>query len=236
MFLRRNQRFDPGSVSAGRQIYTVEGEKLGTVSEISGSYLHVDAPWKRDYWLSAEYIDRANGGVYMNFPKTRLDEYKLSEPGLEPEDDPMREISRDTVLITEEEQFEQRARMELELAQQREQLPPEHNAGTVGVPVEQELRVIEEEIGLPLGEMQNGAASPTGAIVSAAEVIAESPERVTTRNAFATAAVSDDDRAFAERWSLDEEEPNRGASPLLMAVVAVSVLAALCLFVWRLRR
>ena len=166
MFLRRSERFDPGTVTEGREVYSVEGEKLGTLSEISGSYLHVNAAWKRDYWLSAEYIDRTNGGVYMNFPRNQLDHYKLAEPGLEPEEDPLREISRSAAISSEEEQLEQRARMELELAQQRQQLPPEHAAGTVGIPVEEELAVIEQEIGLPLSDIQTGAASPTGAMVS----------------------------------------------------------------------
>ena len=175
MFLRRSERFDPGTVTEGREVYSVEGEKLGTVSEISGSYLHVNAAWKRDYWLSAEYIDRTNGGVYMNFSRNQLDHYKLSEPGLEPEEDPMRDVSREAAVSSEEEQLEQRARMELELAQQRRQLPPEHAAGTVGMPVEEELAVIEQEIGLPLSDIKTGAASPTGAMVSGMAPDADRP-------------------------------------------------------------
>ena len=206
MFLRRSERFDPDSISAGREVYSAEGEKLGTVSEISGSYLRVDAPWKRDYWLSADYIDRTNGGVYMNFPKSQLDHYKLAQPGLEPDEDPMREISRDAAIISEEEQLEQRARMELELAQQRRQLPPDHEEGTVGIPVEEELSVIESEIGLPMSDIQaSQTASPTGAIVNTPLPHWEDP------------------------WSSDEEKTTGRARQLWLAGLVLAVLAGLIL-------
>ena len=87
----------------------------------------------------------------------------------------MREISRGAAIISEEEQFEQRARMELELAQQRQQLPPEHTVATVGMPVEEELAVIEEKVGLPISDIQTGAASPTGAIVAERAIDVETP-------------------------------------------------------------
>jgi hypothetical protein len=142
----------------GATALTSEGEPLGTVKETHGSYLFVDAPRHRDYWLSTEHISgTTRERVTFCFSKGELDQYELKEPGLEPWEDPFREIVEDSI-VSPDEQLEQRVRMERELAEQRRRLPHEHEdgeesppqtggaLGTVGEPVESELPRIEARL------------------------------------------------------------------------------------------
>ena len=72
-----------------------------------------------------------------------------------PSEDPFREIVDDTI-VSPDEQFEQRVRMERELAEQRQRLPHDGGEesppqtggelGTVGEPVESELPRLEEQL------------------------------------------------------------------------------------------
>src|SRR2546421_427731 len=113
----------------GATVLTSDGEPLGTVKETHGSYLFVDAPRHRDYWLSTEHISaRTRERVTFCFSKGELEQYEMKEPGLEPWEDPFREIVEDSI-VSPDEQLEQRVRMERELADQRRRLPHDHEDG-----------------------------------------------------------------------------------------------------------
>jgi len=102
----------------GLAVLSDDGKRLGTVKEVSGSYFKVDAPMHRDYWLSAELIRGEDAEVVvLDVPRKEVGEHRMTEPGIEPEDDPFRSIPRMPV-IKDEELEAQRARMEQELAEQ----------------------------------------------------------------------------------------------------------------------
>jgi hypothetical protein len=77
----------PSSTPAiGCEVFTVDGDKLGTVKEVQGTYFKVDAPMQSDYWLSTECV---RGGttasrVSVTFPKSELDTYKREFDGGRP--------------------------------------------------------------------------------------------------------------------------------------------------------
>ena len=99
-------------------VLTADGKKLGTVKEISGSYFKVDARLHKDYWLSSELIrSRDDDAIILDLAGKEVAEHRLSEPGLEPEEDPFRKIATKPV-IDEEDLAQQRDRMERELAEQ----------------------------------------------------------------------------------------------------------------------
>jgi hypothetical protein len=135
-------------------VYSADGEQLGTLGEVRGEYVKVNAPMRPDYWLKADFILGAEGGrVNVAFNRGDLEAYKVDEPASA--DDPMVEQKTDA-LLSEEQQVEQRMRMEAELAEQREHLPhmhpggekaPPDTFGTLGEPVESELERLERERG-----------------------------------------------------------------------------------------
>jgi len=150
-------RDDRDVILAGTPVYSADGRELGHIADVEGSYFKVSAPLARDYWLSCDYVGALDADcVTLSITHAELDEHKLGEPGIEPEDDPFRRVGPEAVL-SEREQLETRARMERELAEQRQRLPHAHpegedappdTGGTIGEPVESELprleRVIEE--------------------------------------------------------------------------------------------
>jgi hypothetical protein len=159
---RRFEMEEGNQPREGASVTTSDGENVGRVSEISGSFFKVNAPLRRDFWLSLEYATLTlPEEVQLEFGKKELDDHKLAEPGLEPEEDPMRDIARDSVILSEDEQLEQRARMERELAMQRKDLPIHQpggdDSGTIGEPLESELARLEEELGVA----GNPASTPT---------------------------------------------------------------------------
>jgi hypothetical protein len=61
----------------GAEVLTADGDKLGTVKEVSGSCFKVDAPMRPDYWLGTDTIaSSASGMVHLNLNKDRLGEAK----------------------------------------------------------------------------------------------------------------------------------------------------------------
>src|SRR2546423_686721 len=128
--------------------------------------------------------------VTFRFSKSDLEQYELKEPGLEPWEDPFREIVEDSI-VSPDEQLEQRVRMERELAEQRQRLPHDHEAGeqsppqtggelgTVGEPVESELprmeARLEREPSRPPTSIRSDrdVLSRTGGIVPPAERVPE---------------------------------------------------------------
>ena len=69
----------------GQAVYTMDGDKLGEVKEISGEYFKVDAPMKPDYWLACECVRGgtvAGDRVDLAFDKDHLGDYKVDKPAL----------------------------------------------------------------------------------------------------------------------------------------------------------
>lgn len=64
--------------TVGCEIYTADGDKLGTVKEVQGTYFKVDAAMQPDYWLSTECIRGGTVGnrVDVSFAKSELGTYK----------------------------------------------------------------------------------------------------------------------------------------------------------------
>lgn len=143
-----NTMFD---LTTGCPVFTQDGEQLGDVKEISGNYFKVDAPMARDYWLSRDCIlSCSDDRVTLNLTKDSVGDQKMDEPGSEtdttafathepgtaafadrPVGRPIDATESATAmpptaadaLISEDEQREQRERMERELAEQRRNLP-----------------------------------------------------------------------------------------------------------------
>ncbi|MEO6398127.1 MAG: PRC-barrel domain-containing protein, partial [Tepidiformaceae bacterium] len=63
----------------GAEIYTMDGEKLGTVKAVRAECFQVDAPMQRDYWLRADCVDGGSYGsdrVTVSFNKDHVDDFK----------------------------------------------------------------------------------------------------------------------------------------------------------------
>jgi hypothetical protein len=69
----------PNNIAAGAEVYTMDGEKLGTVKTVRSAHFKVDAPMQTDYWLACDCLQSgASSGqrVTVAFTKDRLDNYK----------------------------------------------------------------------------------------------------------------------------------------------------------------
>ena len=65
----------------GAAVYTADGEKLGTVTEVSRGCFKVDAPLQPDYWLASDCVVSASGNeVRLRFDKDQLSSAKLDGP------------------------------------------------------------------------------------------------------------------------------------------------------------
>jgi hypothetical protein len=132
-------------------VVTADGETLGVVADVGAVSFKVDVSMGPDFWLGRDYVvDASPAVVRMSFARRELNGYKLGQPGLSPEKDLTQESLVDTA-VPEERQFEQRLRMEQELATQRQELPHKHpqgeaappdTGGTLGQPVESELAAL----------------------------------------------------------------------------------------------
>lgn len=62
----------------GAEVFTSDGDKLGTVKALRGMFFKVDAPMHRDYWLSDNSILGAPtiNRVTMTFDKDHIDDNK----------------------------------------------------------------------------------------------------------------------------------------------------------------
>lgn len=147
---QRINRITASEIGVDTPVYTRDGERIGAVCEMTDVHLKVNAPLQRDYWLSLDYVAAATPeGVHLSFDKSDLGAYK--QEGGEPQlDEPSGQFAGG-VILSEEEQREQRERMARELAEQRRELPHSHDSesgapdtgGTIGEPVEVELERME---------------------------------------------------------------------------------------------
>jgi hypothetical protein len=102
----------------GLAVISGDGKRLGKVKEVSGSYFKVDAPWHRDYWLSAELIlDEDNRSLFLQVPGNEIADHRMAGPGIEPAEDTFRRLPH-TPAISDEDLDAQRTRMEREVGDQ----------------------------------------------------------------------------------------------------------------------
>ena len=153
----------------GAEVFTADDHKLGEITEIEGTFAKIARPMRRDIWLHAEHL-LAEGEMFRtSFARSDLGVYQLSGPVA----DPLEETADSPlagVLLSTEEQQEQRIRMQAELAAQRKALPHEHpdgaasppdTGGTIGETVEAELaRTAPDVLAAALGEDQRRFAMP----------------------------------------------------------------------------
>ncbi len=69
----------PNNIATGAEVYTMDGEKLGTVKTLRNDYFQVDAAMQRDYWLRTDCVGGASdavGRVTVAFDKDQLDDFK----------------------------------------------------------------------------------------------------------------------------------------------------------------
>jgi hypothetical protein len=68
-------------IGPGREIFSQDGHKLGTVKDVTPAELKVDAPFQPDYWLSRDRIlSYTNERVTMEFDHADLDRYRTLPP------------------------------------------------------------------------------------------------------------------------------------------------------------
>jgi len=81
----------------GARVWTKDGKELGTVKEVQGDAFKIDAPMKKDYWLSITQVLQSKGGALeLDFDEEVLDDYKLSGPDSPSSESPMLDAQADT--------------------------------------------------------------------------------------------------------------------------------------------
>jgi hypothetical protein len=184
MFLRKDpmKRARPPEVSEGAEVFSADGHSLGVVSELNDVSFKVNTNMAPDYWLGRDYVLEATPErVSMSFMKSELGAYRLAQPGMTAETDTTQEALSDRIVPLED-QANQRMQMARELAEQRQRLPhthpdgedapPETMGGTIGEPVEEELRDmgVEPRDARANDERADGERwSPSGSFVEPAE-------------------------------------------------------------------
>jgi hypothetical protein len=75
------RNFVDADVNVGAEVFTADGEKLGTVKETGTNSFKVDATtMKPDYWLSCTTVEAYSPRrVITAFRKIQLDDYKLNQ-------------------------------------------------------------------------------------------------------------------------------------------------------------
>jgi hypothetical protein len=68
--------------TVGAEVFTADGERLGTVKEVAGSCFKVDAPMQHDNWLASDCITSTSGSqVCLTVGKDQLGDAKVDGPG-----------------------------------------------------------------------------------------------------------------------------------------------------------
>lgn len=108
----------PAEPAAGFDVFTADGMPVGTVSEIAGGFMRIDAQLRPDFWLRLDEATNVEGrSVTLAYPKEALPQHKHTGPAPTPDD--YMPAGADPVLLDEEEQQHQRELMERELEEQR---------------------------------------------------------------------------------------------------------------------
>jgi hypothetical protein len=65
-------------LTPGRDVFSRDGHKIGTVKELSATALKIDAPLHRDYWLPRERVlSFTNERVTMDLDRDEIGEHAL---------------------------------------------------------------------------------------------------------------------------------------------------------------
>jgi hypothetical protein len=65
-------------VAVNCEVFTSDGEKLGTIKEVQAGYFKVNVHLHSDYWLQSQFVSSNDDGrITMNFTKHELDDYKV---------------------------------------------------------------------------------------------------------------------------------------------------------------
>ena len=68
-------------VTVGAEVITSDGDRIGEVKELQGSYFKVAADMQPDYWLDQDAISEVNGTrVVLAFDKDHLGDFKYDSP------------------------------------------------------------------------------------------------------------------------------------------------------------
>lgn len=68
-------------IRPGLEVHTQDGQKLGTVKDITDTAIKIDAPMRPDYWLSrGRILSYTNDRVTMDFDHDDLDRHAESGP------------------------------------------------------------------------------------------------------------------------------------------------------------
>lgn len=81
----QNTRPDYLTVTVGSAVRTLDDQKVGTVSELRGSYFKIKTGFmQRDFWLRTDCVRTAvpNETVMLNVPKSGLDDIKIVDISL----------------------------------------------------------------------------------------------------------------------------------------------------------
>ena len=69
-------------VTPGAEVVTSDGDRIGEVKELQGSYFKVAADMQPDYWLDQDAIGEVTGSrVVLAFDKDQLGAFKYDSPG-----------------------------------------------------------------------------------------------------------------------------------------------------------
>jgi hypothetical protein len=67
-----------GQLRIGCELYTQDGDHIGSVSELSGNYFKVRAPMTPDFWLETNLVSLVDDIVGLSVTRAELDDYKLA--------------------------------------------------------------------------------------------------------------------------------------------------------------
>ena len=68
----------------GREVFSRDGERLGTIKELSDTALKIDVPLHRDYWLPRDRVlSFTNDRVTMDLDHGELDTHMISDTATE---------------------------------------------------------------------------------------------------------------------------------------------------------
>ncbi|MCK9519198.1 MAG: hypothetical protein M0R74_09295 [Dehalococcoidia bacterium] len=93
-------------LEVGTPVIASDGKKLGKIKEADGQYFKVDAPMRRDYWLTVDEVLSSDEGLArLAIASYEVNDYKLSKPGASNEDG----------LLSAQDRLVQRERIERDL-------------------------------------------------------------------------------------------------------------------------
>ncbi len=68
-------------LTPGTPVFTMDGDKIGTIKEVRDRFFKVDASMQSDYWLATDCIRTASASqVQLSFDKGHLGDYKVDGP------------------------------------------------------------------------------------------------------------------------------------------------------------